>query len=53
MTPIKSKPSSVLPARPAMQQLAASQRTIADYAKATPLNAAAPTPNVLQNLRVR
>ena len=51
MKPTRSKPTKQLPSRDAMAELSKSPRSIADYAKATPISAT--TPNVLQNLAVK
>lgn len=49
----KGKQARLLPGRGAMNDLAKSGRTIADYAKGTPLGLATPTPAVVQNLRLK
>jgi hypothetical protein len=46
----KGKLARQLPTRGGLNDLDKSQRTIADYAKATP-GASAGSPNVIQNLR--
>lgn len=49
----KGKQAKLLPARSAMNDIAKSGRTIADYAKATPLGLAVPNANIIQNLRLK
>jgi hypothetical protein len=46
----KSKKTRQLPSRGGLNDLGKSDRKIADYAKGTPLDLAAPTAGVMQNL---
>jgi hypothetical protein len=46
----KAKQTRQLPTRGGLNDLGKSERTLADYAKSTPLDVAKPTPGVMQNL---
>ena len=46
----KSKKSRQLPNRGGLNDLDKSERTITDYAKASPIKPDEPTPSVMQNL---
>jgi hypothetical protein len=48
---VVNKQATTLPNREVMRKLAASQPTINDYAKATPINLTETTPQVVQALR--
>jgi hypothetical protein len=47
----KFKQARQLPSRTGLQSLDKSQRSILDYAKATPIRPLEPSPNILQSLR--
>lgn len=48
--PRSAKEARQLPGRGALNDLGATQRTINDYSKATPIVPLRPTPNFIQNL---
>jgi hypothetical protein len=50
MRKTKGKLTRQLPTRGALNDLGKSQKTIADYAKISPITPSEPTPTVIQNL---